>query len=144
MSTNLKVSFYLKRTKKTANTIVDENFVYPIVGKIIIERSIAQFSTKLKVSETLWHVKSGRAIGKSKVATELNREINKVNLLIHTRYAELLKRSDKVSATEVKNAFQGVASSQKTLLAFFEEVMQEFYFRVGIDRAKSSSYVCNL
>ena len=74
----------------------------------------------------------------SKIATELNKEINKVNLLIHTRYAELLKRSDKVLATEVKNAFQGVASSQKTLLVFFEEVMQEFYLRVGIDRTKGS------
>ena len=138
MATNLKVAFYLKRTKKTALTIVDNNSVYPIVGKISIGRSIAQFSTKLKVSESLWHVKSGRAIGKSKIATELNKEINKVNLLIHTRYAELLKRSDKVLATEVKNAFQGVASSQKTLLAFFEEVMQEFYLRVGKEDSQNS------
>ena len=138
MATNLKVSFYLKREQKRGRIIVDDNSVYPIIGKITIGRSIAQFSTKLKVSESLWHVKSGRAIGKSKIATELNKEINKVNLLIYTRYTELLKRSDKVSATEVKNAFQGVASSQKTLLAFFEEVMQEFYARVGIDRAKGS------
>ena len=66
MSTNLKVSFYLKRTRKAAQAIVDSNSVYPIVGKISIGRSIAQFSTKLKVSESLWHVKSDRAIGKSK------------------------------------------------------------------------------
>ena len=138
MSTNLKVSFYLKREQKRGRIIADDNSVYPIIGKITIGRSIAQFSTKLKISENLWHVKSGRAIGKSKVAAELNRGINKVNLLIHTRYAELLKHSDKVSAVEVKNAFQGVASSQKTLLVFFEEVMREFYSRVGTDRAKSS------
>ena len=138
MSTNLKVSFYLKRERKAEKTIADNNSIYPIVGKIIIGRSIAQFSTKLKVSEKLWHIKSGRAIGKSKVATELNREINKINLLIHTRYAEILIRNGKVSASEVKNAFQGIASSQKTLLAFFEEIMQEFYLRVGIDRAMAS------
>jgi len=138
MNTNLKVTFYLKRERKTEKEIVDNNSLYPIIGKIIIGRSIAQFSTKLKVSEKLWHVKSGRAIGKSKIATELNREINKINLLIHARYTEILKRNGKVSASEVKNAFQGIASSQKTLLAFFEEVMQEFYLRVGIDRAKAS------
>ena len=138
MSTNLKVSFYLKRERKKGRIFVDESSVYPIVGKITIGRSVAQFSTKLKVSENLWHVKSGRAIGKSKTATDLNREINKTNLLIHSRYAELLKRNDNVSAVEVKNAFQGVASSQKTLLVFFEEVMQEFYLRVGIDRVKGS------
>ena len=56
MSTNLKVAFYLKRAQKTKKTVVDD-YVYPIVGKIIIGRSIAQFSTKLKVAEKLWHVK---------------------------------------------------------------------------------------
>ena len=138
MNTNLlKVSFYLKRTKSTEKVIVNDS-VYPILGKIIIGRSIAQFSTKLKVAENLWHVKSGRAIGKSKMATELNREINKTNLLIHSRYTELLKRNGSATAVEVKNTFQGIASTQKTLLVFFEEVMQEFYLRVGIDRAKGS------
>ena len=63
--------FYLKRAQKTEKTVVDD-YAYPIVGKIIIGRSITQFSTKLKAVENLWHVKLGRAIGKSKMATELN------------------------------------------------------------------------
>jgi integrase len=112
--------------------------VYPIVGKIIVGKTVAQFSSKLKVEERLWNVKSGRATGKSHVATELNREINRVNLLIHFHYSEILKRTGKVTAQEVKNAFQGIASAQKTLLVLFEEIMQAFYSRVGIDRAKSS------
>ena len=78
MATNLKVAFYLKRTKKTARAIVENSNVYPIVGKISIGRSIAQLSTKLKVTECLWHVKSGRAIGKSKMATELNQGVKKL------------------------------------------------------------------
>ncbi|GHT08803.1 hypothetical protein FACS189426_05320 [Bacteroidia bacterium] len=41
---------------------------------------------------------------------------------------------------EVKNAFQGIASTQKTLLILFEEIMQEFHSRIGIDR-KQSSYL---
>jgi hypothetical protein len=68
----------------------------------------------------------------------LNREINKVNLLIHSHYSEILKRTGKVTAPEVKNAFQGIASVQKTLLVLFGEIMREFYSRVGIDRAKAS------
>jgi integrase len=135
MNENLKVSFYLKRERKRGK---NGNDVYPVVGKIIIERSIAQFSSKLKVPERLWNVKAGRATGKSHVATELNREINKINTLIHFHYSEILKRTGKVTALEVKNAFQGIASMQKTLLVLFEEIMQEFYSRVGIDRAKSS------
>jgi hypothetical protein len=50
--------------------------IFPIVGKIIIGRSIAQFSSKLKAPERLWHVKSGRATGKSREAVTLNREIS--------------------------------------------------------------------
>ena len=134
----LKVSFYLKRERKNEKIVGDANPVYPIVGKIIIGRSIAQFSSKLKVEERLWNVKSGRATGKSHTATELNRQINKVNLLIHSHYSEILKRTGKVTALEVKNAFQGIASTQKTLLVLFDEVIQEFHSRVGIDRAMGS------
>ena len=137
MDENLKVSFYLKRERKREKNVAG-NPVYPIVGKIIIGRSIAQFSSKLKVEERLWHIKSGRAIGKSRMATELNRELNKINLLIHSHYKEILKRTGKATALEVKNAFQGIASTQKTLLVLFEEIMQEFYARVGIDRSYSS------
>jgi len=135
MNENLKVSFYLKRERKEEK---NGDAIYPIVGKIIIGKSIAQFSSKLKVEERLWNVKSGRATGKSHAATKLNREINKINLLIHSHYSEILKRTGKVTALEVKNAFQGIASTQKTLLVLFEEIMQDFYSRIGIDRAKSS------
>lgn len=135
MTNELKVSFYLKRESRLEKCSVGKNVVYPIIGKIIIGRSIAQFSTKLKVEERLWSVKSGRAIGKSRVAVELNREINRINLLIHSHYRDILERMGKVTATEVKNAFQGIASAQKTLLGFFDELVQEFHLRVGIDRA---------
>jgi integrase len=137
MTTDLKVSFYLKREKSGKNS-ADGKAIYPIVGKIIIGKSIAQFGSKLKVEERLWNVKSGRVIGKSQVATCLNRRINRINTLIHRHYDEILKWTGAVSAPEVKNAFQGIASVQKTLLAMFEGIMQEFHLRVGIDRAKAS------
>ena len=120
MNENLKVSFYLKRERKNEK---NNDAVYPVVGKIIIGKSIAQFSSKLKVPERLWNVKAGRAVGKSHAATELNREINKINLLIHSHYSDILKRTGKVTALEVKNAFQGIASTQKTLLVLIDEIM---------------------
>jgi uncharacterized protein YjiS (DUF1127 family) len=134
MTTNLKVAFYLKRERKS----LKKDEVYPIVGKIIIGKSIAQFGCKLKIEEHLWNVKSGRAIGKSNAAVCLNKEINRINTLIRTHYSEILNRTGKVTALEVKNAFQGMASSQKTRLALFEEIRQEFYSRVGIERTIGS------
>ncbi|KAA6316851.1 hypothetical protein EZS27_032899 [termite gut metagenome] len=98
MNTELKVSFYLKRERKKERASTGENPVYPIMGKIIIGKILAQFSTKLKVEERLWHVKSGRVAGKSHAAISLNREINKINLSIHTHYKEILERTGKVTA----------------------------------------------
>lgn len=138
MSNELKVSFYLKRESRLEKNSTGESVAYLITGKIIIGNSIAQFATKLKVEEHLWHVKSGRATGKSRVAVELNREINKINLLVHSHYKDILERTGTVTAIEVKNAFQGIASTQKTLLVLFEEMMQEFQSRIGIDRSLST------
>lgn len=138
MTQELKVSFYLKREGKSKKSGSHPDAVYPIVGKIIIGNNVAQFSSKLSVPEYLWNVKSGRAIGKSRVAVELNREINKINLCIHSHYKDILDRTGKATSIDVKNAFQGIASSQKTLLVLFEEMTQEFYARVGIDRAPAT------
>ncbi|KAA6307247.1 hypothetical protein EZS27_041085, partial [termite gut metagenome] len=138
MNNELKVSFYLKREGRLEKSCVGEDVAYPIIGKIIIGNSIAQFGTKLKVEEHLWNVKSGRAIGKSRIAVELNREINFINLLIHSRYKDILHRTGKVTAIEVKNAFQGIATAQKTLLVHFKNMAEEFRQRIGIDRAAST------
>ena len=138
MNNELKVSFYLKREGKMERTETNPDTIYPIVGKIIIGNTIAQFGSKLKIEERLWSVKSGRAIGKSRIAVELNREINKINLSIHAHYRDILKRTGKVTAIEVKNAFQGIATAQKTLLALFGEMMEDFKGRIGIDRAQST------
>lgn len=138
MNNELKVSFYLKRESRLEKNSVGENVAYPITGKIIIGNSIVQFATKLKVEERLWHVKSGRATGKSRLAVELNREINKINLSIHAHYKEILERTGTVTAGEVKSAFQGIATAQKTLLVLFDEMMQEFHSRIGIDRTAST------
>lgn len=138
MTNNLKVSFYLKRESRLEKISNGKNIAYPIVGKIIIGNSIAQFGSKLSVPEHLWNVKSGRAIGKSRVAVELNREINKINLLIHSHYKEILHRTGKVTAIEVKNAFQGIATAQKTLLVHFKDMAEEFRLRIGIDRSANT------
>lgn len=138
MNNELKVSFYKKRERRLEKSSAKENVTYPIIGKIIIGNSIAQFSSKLSIPENLWNVKSGRAIGKSRIAIELNREINKINLLIHSHYKEILHRTGKATAIEVKNAFQGIATTQKTLLVHFKDMAEEFRKRIGIDRSANT------
>ena len=110
MSQELKVHYYL-RHKELKN-----DGSAPIMGRITIGKSMVQFSAKCSVQVSLWDTKSARATGKSKVAAELNRILDQTTLSIHSHYKDLLAKKEKVSAEEVKNAFQGIATSMTRCL----------------------------
>ena len=74
----LKVTFYLKKNEERADGTM------PILGRIRIGKSMVQFSTKVYVIPSLWDVKSGRAVGKSKPATATNKELDCITLDIHS------------------------------------------------------------
>ena len=78
MNNELKVSFYLKREGNTERTETNPDAIYPIIGKIIIGNTIAQFGSKLKIEERLWSVKSGRAMGKNHVAVNSTERLIKL------------------------------------------------------------------
>ncbi len=134
MSNELKLGFYLRHKEIKSDGTV------PIMGRITIGKTMAQFSAKCSVAERLWDTKSARAVGKSKVATELNRNLDKISLAIHNHYKELIKRKDSTTATEVKNAFQGVASGQETLLQFCERYYDKLGERVGVTISYNGRY----
>lgn len=128
----VKVSFYLKRNEEKANGTV------PILGRIRIEKSMVQFSAKVYVPVSLWDTTSGRAIGKSKTALSINATLDKTCVAIHSAYRELSLKNNNVSALEVKNAFQGIASEQDTLVKYFEAHNEKFLQNVGINRAEGT------
>ncbi|MCQ4762212.1 Arm DNA-binding domain-containing protein, partial [Alistipes onderdonkii] len=70
------VLFYLKRNKDKDQKVV------PVMGRITVNGSIAQFSTKLSVSETLWEVSGGRAKGRSLEADRINRHLDNIRTQI--------------------------------------------------------------
>ena len=124
----LKVMFYLKKNEERADGTV------PILGRIRIGKSMVQFSTKVYVIPSLWDVKSGRAVGKSKSAAATNKELDRITLDIHSAYKDLLAKKETVSALEVKNAFQGVSSEQETIVSFYVKCNERFYEKVGTNR----------
>lgn len=125
----LKVTFYLKKNEERADGKV------PVLGRIRIGRSMAQFSARVYVVPSLWDVKSGRAAGKSKQAALVNRELDRIAVDIRSACKELSAKKGNVSAEEVKNAFQGNASGQETLISFSEECNEAFFRKVGVNRA---------
>lgn len=127
MSQELKVHYYL-RHKELKN-----DGSAPIMGRITIGKSMVQFSAKCSVQVSLWDTKSARATGKSKVAAELNRILDQTTLSIHSHCKDLLAKKEKVSAEEVKNAFQGIASGQETLIGYCDKYDKMLAARVGVN-----------
>ena len=124
----LKVTFYLKKNEERADGTV------PVLGRIRIGKSMVQFSTKVYVVPNLWDVKSGRAVGKSKLATATNKELDRISLDIHSAYKDLLTKKENVSAVDVKNAFQGISSEQETLISYYGKFNENFFKKVGVNR----------
>lgn len=124
-----KVSFFVQAKR------ADKQGDAPIFGRIIIGRSTANFSTKFKTPLTLWDSRRQRLLGKSHVAVQLNQRLNDCTALIHTRYRELCEREESVTASAVRDAYQGQIQEQGFLLATYQAYLTQIEERIGIDRA---------
>ena len=127
-----KVLLYLKRSG------LDKSGKAPIMGRITVNRTMAQFSSKLSCTPELWNPRESRLNGKSKEAVEINAKIDKLLLAINSTFDSLLERKIDFDATAVKEAFQGSVESQMTLLKRLDIHIEDMQSRIGIDVAKSS------
>ncbi len=101
MRSTFKVLFYLKRNKDKDQKVV------PVMGRITVNGSIAQFSAKLSVPEMLWEVSGGRAKGRSLEADRINRHLDNIRTQIGKHYQDICDRESYVTAEKVKNAYLG-------------------------------------
>ena len=127
-----KVLLYLKRSG------LDKSGKAPIMGRITVNRTMAQFSSKLSCTPELWNPRESRLNGKSKEAVEINAKIDKLLLAINSAFDSLLDRKIDFDATAVKEAFQGSVETQMTLLRRLDIHIEDMQSRIGIDVAKSS------
>ena len=125
----LKVSFFVQAKR------ADQHGNAPIFGRIAIGRSRADFSAKLKAPLALWDSRKQRLLGKSHIAVSLNRKLNECIALIHTRYRELCERGEVVSASQLRDAYQGQMQEEGFLLKNFEAYLEQIQERIGVDRA---------
>lgn len=137
MKTEMKVLLYLKKNEQ------DSDGFCPLMGKITLKsefNSVAQFSCKIKVKPKIWNATSQRCSGKSRTAVSTNRDIETLLLSIRSHFNELKDNRSAFTATDVKNTFQGIASTQATLLKLFQEHNDEYALRVGVNRAETTYY----
>lgn len=127
-----KVLLYLKKSG------LDKSGKAPIMGRITVNRTMAQFSCKLSCTPELWNPRESRLNGKSREAVETNAKIDKLLLDVNAAFDSLLERKADFNATALKDAFQGSMNTQMTLMKMLEAVRDEVKSRIGIDRAKGT------
>ncbi|KAA6346318.1 Tyrosine recombinase XerD [termite gut metagenome] len=132
MKTDLKLLFYIKRTE------VKPDGTCPLMGRITAGRTMAQFSTKLVVPVSLWDTRANRVSGKSTKAVGINQALDRINVSVNCHYQKLIGLNGKTSAVQIKNALQGIASAQETLVGYFVRHNEEFQKCIGINREHST------
>lgn len=131
MRSTFKVLFYVNGSK-------EKNGIVPVMGRVTINGSVAQFSCKQTIAKGLWDAKGNRAKGKSREARELNLALDNIKAQIIKHYQRLSDREAFVTAEMVRNAFQGLGTEYETLLGAFDKDNESFRKRIGIDRAEGS------
>ena len=126
-----KVLFYVNGSK-------ERNGIVPIMGRVTINGSVAQFSCKQTIPKTLWDAKGNRAKGKSIEARDINHALDNIKAQIIKHYQRISDREAYVTAEMVRNAYQGIGSEYETLLGAFDKDNATFQKRVGTDRVKAT------
>ena len=126
-----KVLFYVNGSK-------EKNGIVPIMGRVTINGSVAQFSCKQTIPKTLWDVKGNRAKDKREAAKIRKIALDNIKAQIIKHYQRISDREAYVTAEMVRNAYQGIGSEYETLLGAFDKDNITFQKRVGTDRVKGT------
>lgn len=132
MRSTFKVLFYLKRNAPKKNGLV------PVMCRITVNGKISQFSSKLDVEEKSWNIELGRMSGRSVIAQETNRMLDKIRVGINSSYQQIVDRDNYVSAEKVRNAFLGMGMNHETLLAVFRQHNEDYKKQVGKIKSERS------
>lgn len=99
-----KVLLYLKKSG------MDKNGKAPIMGRITVNRTMAQFSCKLSCTPSLWNPRASRLEGKSKEAVETNKDIGQLLLSIQKAFDVLVEKSTDLPISTIRDNTRSPAS----------------------------------
>ena len=123
------ILFFLKKNKPLRNGD------FPIYLRITCNGRSAETSLKRGIPSSIWNQSRQRVIGKSKIAVNINQELDSIRGQIHNYKIDLQERQRAVSARSLMDSYQGKDKAGPTLLELFAEHNKDMSERVGIDYA---------
>ena len=133
MRATFKILFFVNRSK-------EKNGMGPIMGRVTINGTQAQFSCKYSIAVEQWDTKANKVKGKSKEARDINFALDNIKAQIIKHYQRISDREAYVTAEMVRNAYQGIGTEYETLLRAFDKHNADFAKRVGKDRVRETLY----
>ncbi len=128
MRSTFKLLFYINKQK------IKVSGETTIMGRITIDGKVAQYSTGINILPSEWSATKGR----TKTNKEINRQLEDLELKAKLAYKSSVDTMGYVSAEIIKNVVTGKAQRMDTLLSLFDEMIEEYRKRVGVDRVRKS------
>jgi len=99
-----KVLFYVNGSK-------EKDGIVPIMGRVTINGTVAQFSCKRTIPKELWDVKGNRAKGKSKEAIATNLSLDNIKAQIILGYWQISRFNNAYAELALHSTYLGVGRS---------------------------------
>lgn len=114
--------------------------------RLTISRTIAEFSSKLRINPSLWDHKARRVKGKGKYATDMNHAIDNIRTRLHNSYMEILESNSNVTVELLRNHYLGIEEPKHSLIKLFEKKIKQKRALAGksIQETAVDKYVCTL
>ena len=90
-----------------ANGSKEKSGIVPIMGRVTINGTVAQFNCKRSIAKEFWDAKSNCVKGKSREARETNLTPDDIEVQIIKHYQRISDREAYVTVEMMRNAYQG-------------------------------------
>jgi integrase len=115
MESQIKVTFWLNRTKKDASKRV------PIYLRVLYNYEFFTKSTGLKIKESVWDQKAMRVRGSSNEVNIINSKLESTMIKVHQIITQLTVLNKPFNIHTIKDTLDGKSLGQVTVLKAFDE-----------------------
>lgn len=96
------------------------------------------FSSKIIIALQDWDMAANRMRGKSREAQRINSLLENIKAKLVGDYQSMLSQKKLPTPERLRDAYFGIAEKDYMLLGIFDEYIEAYEKRVGVDRAESS------
>ena len=131
MRETFSILFYANRSK-------ERNGLIPVLCRITVNGTIAQFSCKFSVPTKEWDPKAQKVDGRSDRSIKTNLMLQGIKSRIFALYQAMVLEGNVQSAAQIRDLYFGRSETQATLLDAMDKQIDIIASRVGIDRSLST------